>query len=342
MFIVLAGGGPAGAAAATTPLLAPPVHDIVLTRPGAAAAGISATASAQRYAVNDGTGATISISVTAACQVDCPNDEPQQIADFVGTLLHGFEIELLTIQLDTPFQLGLDCGFEAEACYYSGEDKIVISGDAWTGIDGATREFVIAHEYGHHLAQHRDSPGPFPRAIDWGPPHWSSYEHVCQGSRAGRLFPGDEGTHYFADPGEAFAESFAHYRFPEAQVRWRWLRALKPDASAFEAIREDALTPWLARTSFTLNGRFPARGAAVEWVRTPLDGELSVRPTDLRSQGYRLVLRDPDGRVLRTSRQGLSFHHQLNYTICGQSRIAIAVKPNRRSPGTFKLQIQRP
>jgi len=337
--MILIFAGPAGA---STPLLGGPVHDVVLSRPGSASARISATAAAERYPVNDGSGATIAISVTSACQAECPDADPQPIADFVGTLIHGFEIELLTIQLDTPFQLGLDCGFEAEACYYSGQNRIVVSGDAWTGIDGATREFVIAHEYGHHLAQHRDSPAPFPRAIDWGPPHWSSYEHVCQGSGAGRLFPGDEGTHYFADPGEAFAESFAHNRFPEAPVSWRWIRSLKPDDGAFQAIRADALTPWLARSSFTLSGRFPARGAAVEWLRTPLDGQLSIRPTDLRRHGYRLVLRDPDGHVLRSSRQGLGPRHQLSYTVCGQSRLGIAIKPARHSAGTFKLQIQRP
>jgi len=319
-----------------------PVRDVVLSRPGVASARISATASTQRYAVDDGTGATVAIAVTAGCQADCPNAEPQQIADFVGTLIHGPEIELLTIQLDTPFQLGLDCGFEAEACYYSGQNRIVISGDAWTGIDGATREFVIAHEYGHHVAQHRDSPAPFPRAIDWGPPYWSSYEHVCQGSRAGKLYPGDEGAHYFSDPGEAWAESFAHYRFPEAPVRWRWLPALRPTPAAFRAIRADTLTPWLARRSFTLTGHFRARSAAVEWLRTPLDGQLSVRPSGLRHHSYWLILRSPAGRVLRTSRQGLGPHRQLNYTVCGQSRLRLVVKPTHRSASTFKLRIQRP
>jgi hypothetical protein len=337
MILILA--GPAGA---STPSLVRPVHDVVLSRPGAASARISATASAERYPVNDGSGATIAISVTSACQTECPDADPQPIADFVGTLIHGFEIELLTIQLDTPFQLGLDCGFEAEACYYSGQNRIVISGEDWTGIDGATREFVIAHEYGHHVAQHRDRPAPFPVSIDWGPPYWSSYEHVCQGVRAGSLFPSGEGTHYFEHPGEAFAESFAHYRFREAPVGWRWIHSLKPDAAAFRAIRADILTPWLARSSFTLSGHFPARGAAVEWLPTPLDGQLSVRPTDLRRHGYRLILRSPDGRVLRSSRQGLGLRHQLSYTVCGQSRLGIAIKPSRRSAGTFKLQVQRP
>jgi hypothetical protein len=337
MILLLA--APAGA---ETRLSAPAVRDVVLVRPGAASARISATASTQRYPVNDGSDATIAVAVTAGCEATCEAAEPQAIANFVGTLIHSFEIDLLTVQLDTPFQLGIDCGFEAEACYYSGQNKMVISGDAWTGIAGATREFIVAHEYGHHVAQHRDNVAPFPTAIDWGPPRWASYEHVCQGWRAGTLFPEGEGTHYYAHPGEAFAEAFAHNRFPEARVRWRWTPSLKPTPAAFRAIREDTLSPWLGRGSFTLNGRFPARGATVEWLRTPLDGRLSLRPSGLRRHGYRLILRGPGGQVLRTSRQGLGPHHQLNYTVCGQSRLGIVIKPTRHSGGAFKLQVQRP
>ena len=324
------------------PRTAAPVHDVVLPRPGLASARISATASSQRYLVNDGSGATVSIAVTASCETSCDASDPQPIANFIGTLMHGFEVDLLTVQLDTPFQLGLDCGFEAEACYYSGQNKMVISGDDWTGIGGATREFVIAHEYGHHVAQHRDSVAPFPAAIDWGPPHWASYERVCQGRRAGVLFPEGEGSHYFAHPGEAFAEAFAHYHFPQLPVAWRWTKSLKPTAASFRTIREDTLTPWLARENLTLKGRFSAGGSVVKWLRTPLDGRLSLRPSGPQRRGYRFVLRTSDGRILRSSSQGLGPQRQLNYTVCGQSRLGIAIEPRHRSHGSFKLQVQRP
>ena len=187
---------------------------------------------ANRYPIDDGSGETVAIAVTAACQAACNAADPQQIADFLGTLIHGSEMELLTVQLDTPSQIEFDCGYGAQACYYGGEDKIVLSGNDAPAPDGASREFVLAHEYGHHVARHRESPPPFPAAIDWGTARWSSYEHVCQRSRAGALFPGNEGLHYFRDPGEAFAESFAHLRFPESGVPWRWLPALEPDAAA--------------------------------------------------------------------------------------------------------------
>jgi len=320
---------------------APRPRDTVIAAPSAGSARISAGALAERYPIDDGSDETVAVAVTAACQATCNAANPQQIADFLGTLIHGFEMELLTVQLDTPSQIEFDCGYGAQACYYDGEDKIVLSGNDTPAPEGASRDFVLAHEYGHHVASHRESPAPFPAAIDWGTPRWSSYEHVCQGSRTGALFPGNEGLHYFRDPGEAFAESFAHLRFPESNVPWRWVHALEPDPAAFEAIREDTLDPWFGRSVFKLRGRIPARrGGAVRAFRTPLDGTVSLRPAGRPL--YDLSLLTPAGRVLRSSHHGLSFRQRLNFTVCGQSRLRVAIGASGRPGGTFKLQIQRP
>jgi len=317
------------------------VRDTVIETPGFASARISTSAEAGRYPIDDGSGETVAITVTAACQAACNAANPQQIADTLGTFIHGPEMELLTVQLDTPSQIEFDCGFGAQACYYSGENKIVLSGDDTPAPEGASRDFVLAHEYGHHVARHRESPPPFPAAIDWGTARWSSYEHVCQRSRAGALFPGNEGSHYFRDPGEAFAESFAHLRFPESDVPWRWVRSLEPDANAMRAIREDTLHPWLGRTAFTLQGRIPTRRdrAVTKAFRTPIDGTVSLRPVG--RPRYNLDLLNPLGRVLRTSRHGYSSGHRINYTVCGQSQLRVAIHSPRRA-GAFKLQIQRP
>jgi hypothetical protein len=341
---------PAGALAgiAMVLLLAAPAtgeprpRDTVIEVPSAGSARISASAEASRYPIDDGGGETVAISVTAACQAACTAADPGQIARFLGTLIHGPEMELLTVQLDTPSQLEFDCGFGAQACYYSGENKIVLGGNGSPAPDGASREFVLAHEYGHHVARHRESPPPFPGPIDWGTARWASYEHVCQRSRAGALFPGNEGLHYFRDPGEAFAESFAYLRFPDSGVPWRWLRSLEPDAEAFRAIREDTLDPWLGRTSFRMRGQIPRHreGVAMRAFRTPLDGTVSLRPAG--RPRYDIDLLNPVGRILRTSRNGLGFGHQLNYTVCGQSRLRVSIRSSRRAGGAFKLQIQRP
>jgi hypothetical protein len=317
-------------------------RDTVIEIPGAGSARISAGADAQRYPLEDGSGETVAIAPTTACEAACTATDPSPIARTLGTFIHGPEMGLLTVQLDTPSQIEFDCGYGAQACYYAGENRIVISGNDTPAPEGASREFVLAHEYGHHVARHRESPPPFPAAIDWGTPHWSSYENVCRRSRAGALFPGSEGLRYFRDPGEAFAESFAHLRFPGSGVPWRWVDALKPDAEAFAAIREDTLDPWRGRRAFRLRGRLPPRrdGATVRTFGTPLDGTVSLRPAG--RPRYGLDLLNPAGRVLRTSRHGLSFGHRLNFTVCGQSRLRVAVRSLRRAGGAFKLQIQRP
>lgn len=335
---------PSPGVALEMPQPAVPTRDLVLGEPGAASARISASASAQRYSIGDGSGATIAVAVTPACAEACDVTDPQRVADFIGTLIHGDEVDLLTVQLDTEYELGFDCGFGAEACYFTDENKVVIGGYEEADGDGATFDFVLAHEYGHHVAQHRDMPAPFGSAIDWGTERWASLEGVCRGERRGRYYPGEEGTHYFEDPGEAFAEAFARNRFPDAPPTWRYSPSLRPGPAAFRAIREDTLSPWRGRTSITLSGRVPARGegAAVESLRTPLDGLVSLRPGGLQRHGYELALRSRAGRLLRHSRHGLDPRHRLDYTVCGQSRLRLVITSTRRHPGPFRLQIQRP
>jgi hypothetical protein len=319
-----------------------PPRDVVRAAAGAGGARIAATATGQRYPLGDGSGDSIEVAVSSSCQQECDAADPQAIANTIGTFIHGPEVNLLTVQLDTPFELGFDCGFDAQSCYFGGENKIVLSGDADAAPDGASREFVLAHEYGHHVAQHRDLPAPFPAAIDWGAERWSSVVDVCQGSRAGAFFPGDEGSHYYEDPGEAFAETFAFNRYPEAATKWAWDPSLRPSAASLEALRRDTLRPWLGRHSFTVSGRVPRSGAVVQEFRTPFDGKVSIGPVGDPGLGYELILRNGAGKELRSSRQGVSFHHRLDYTVCGQSRLRVAVRALGHAGKPFRLTIQRP
>jgi hypothetical protein len=322
----------------------PPVRDVILGEPEGVSARISATTTKSRYSIGDGGGTTIAISVTAACQASCTDADPQRIANFVGTLLHGPEVELLTIQLDAPFEIEFDCGYGAQACYYPSQNKIVLSGNDTPATDGASRDMVLAHEYGHHVAHHRANPTPFPQPLEWGTARWASYEHVCQQRRAGVLFPGDGGLHYYEDPGEAFAEAFARYHFPDTEVRWKWIDSLGPDAGAFEAIREDTLEPWVGRTSIPLAGHVPSgrAGSIVRSFSTPIDGKVTMRPLPPSPRRFELSLRNPAGHLLQAARNGVSPRGKVSFTVCGQTKLRVVLTARQRPGSPFKLLVHRP
>jgi hypothetical protein len=323
------------------PVPSVPIRDTVIRQQSASASRITATASAENYPIGD-SGSTVTIGVTSACQLVCTAADPEQVAAFLGTLIHGHEIGLVTVQMDTPDQLVTDCGFGSQACYYSGENKIVISGDPAPGPDGATRDFVLAHEYGHHVAQHRRVPAPFPDAIDWGTERWASYEHVCQGRRQGAYFPGNEGSRYHDDPGEAFAETFAFNRFPDSQLRWEYADSLQPNARAFALVRRDVLDPWRRRRSLAFKGRLAGgRTTAVRRFGTPLDGKVSLRLAGPGASRFEVLLRGRAGRRLRGS-QGVDVGREVSFTTCGQGQLQAAVRRLSPPGGRFRLIVKEP
>jgi hypothetical protein len=102
------------------------------------------------------------------------------------------------------------------------------------------------------------------------------------------------------------------------------------------------LRPWVGRHTYTVSGRVPRSGAIVEEIPTPFDGMVSVGPVGDPGLGYELVIRNDAGKVLRSSREGVSFRHRLDYTVCGQSTLRIAVRPLGGPGRKFTLTVQRP
>src|SRR6185436_19693881 len=115
-------------------------------------------------------------------------------------------------------------------------------------------------------------------AFAWGTKRWASYANVCQRTTDGSAFPGDEGSNYRLNPGEAFAET---YRILNEQAWGQgpfWLdvvdQSFVPDQAAIDAVRADVETPWQVPTVSYKHGRFSKNRVRVRsfLIATPLDG----------------------------------------------------------------------
>lgn len=350
LLVVGAAGAGAGAAARVpAPAEAAPVRDVVLAAPPGGTARKMARTSSARYPVGDGQGRTVRITITTVCEASCTAADPQEIAGFLGSLAHRGEISSLEVlvadnTIGSPGTTEFEqiCGDNTLACYITSEGRMVIPGNDFVASDGANRAFVIAHEYGHHIANHRRNP-PFEPAIYHGTKRWGTHERVCQGTRAGRYFPGNQGTHYYDNPGEAFAEAYAFSHFPEGMVEWNWDESLRPDQGAFAAIRSDVLSPWLRRARITRRGRVGARRRSVtRRIATPLDGDLNLRLRGAPGSQLDLVVRSARGRVLARSNMW-GANDELRMEVCGQRRLRVTIRrPGRSTGGAFRLVALRP
>jgi hypothetical protein len=195
----------------------------------------------------------------------------QALVDFLGTLVHGNELGALRVQVGAPTEINEICGGgRVVACYALGADRMYVPDRA---VEGAPLEYVLAHEYGHHIASWRSN-APWD-AIDWGPKHWASAMRVCTLVRDRELFPGNQGAHYLDDPGEGFADSYAHISHPS--VPWQFNALMRPTATAFSAIRRDVLRPWTGPRTRTFRGRLgPNRHTRTFRLRLRLDGNVRV------------------------------------------------------------------
>jgi len=259
--------------------------DRVITGTGHVSAR-AAQATTKAYQAPDGT--TIPVAFDASYQ---PSDQvAQTYVDYLGSLPHGPELSKLKLLLAPPATVASDCGGAdgTLACYDAGTHQMIVPGEQIQSTTGVSTSYVIAHEYGHHIASFRSNV-PFP-ALDWGPKYWASYEEVCNSTLQGRLAPGDEGTFYRANPGEGWAETYARLTYPDQP--WTFAALLKPDAGALAAARRDVLDPWTAPATATYGGRFTPTGPSTKAFRFPLtlDGGLRIALHGPARANYDLVV----------------------------------------------------
>jgi hypothetical protein len=269
---------------------------------------------ARRYATAGGE----SVDVRVSSSYGADPATAQQWADFFASLLHGPELGLLRAYVAPLDEVQELCHGDALGCYWA--NRLVMVGDSSGGIPPAA---VAAHEYGHHVANNRIN-APW-RALDWGTKRWASHMNVCTRAAGGRAFPGDEGSAYELNPGEAFAESYRVLNERERGIPFTWPivdPSFIPDEGALEALRQDVVTPWTGTTTRTIRARF-STGRRV-WARrlaTPLDGQL-----DVASPGSSDVRLTSNGQSLaRATWTGGAGGKSLAYQICGRRSVELRV-----------------
>jgi hypothetical protein len=204
---------------------------------------------------------------------------------------------------------------------------------------GIGQEDILAHEYGHALANGRSN-YPF-AAVLFGTKRWATYERVCP--RFLRTVLDPRGVPYRRLPGEAFADA---YRVVNGGTPSLFVfdRAYFPDATAARLIRQDVLQPWHESPPRIHRGTFPAAGGSDTrrlHIATPLDGLLRIRLLAPPGSDYDLELRTPGlprpaavGR-LRGRRETIAA------LICGSRSFNLTVRRHRGS-GPYQLSVKRP
>lgn len=313
---------------------------------GCAALAIAATASAASspqpgsstaYATADGH--TVDVAFAPGYTPDPA--VAQSYVDFLGSLPHGSELSKLKMLITTPPDVLRRCGGRdgTVACYSASTNTMTVPGQQVESISGVTTNYVIAHEYGHHIAAHRDNP-PF-ETLDYGPKHWASYQMICNRAINGRLHPGDERANYLRNPGEAWADTYAHLAFPA--VPWRFSSLLTPDATSYALARKDVLTPWTKRVTKTFRGTFsPTSGNARRFsFKLTLDGTMTVRLNGPAQANYDLALLSGGKVEDRTRKAGSEDRISYPAGACREraaETITVSVT-RRQGSGPFTLKV---
>jgi hypothetical protein len=309
----------------------PEFHDTIVDE-GSRSANSVELAAAQQFQTSDGHRVTVRWGQGSPYG---PADA-QVIVDFLSTLVHGAEMESISVFIATEEELTDICSAAALACYVPIEEEMVISGDPSPAPGGVSRNFIIAHEYGHHVAFNRNN-APFPGGV-LGPKFWSSQQRVCQNVVRGRYSPSGD---YFRRPGEAFAESFAFNRFPN-HTNWRWAFP-HPNGKSQAALRRDTLRPWRKRDRARKVRRVGGRNFADGFlVRTPLDGTLTLKLRSHNGADLDLYVLARKRRILVASETGRSFRKRIDLLICGATGARVLVVADDRAGGRYTLRALRP
>lgn len=317
--------------------LAAPLRDAVISEPGASARASSAPvarASARRIYSSDGQG-PVTVELSPAYG-PLTRERVLPFVDFLASRRHGSELSRLTLFVVTLEQVKQVCSPQALACYIPSRGLMIIPGGQ-TPAGEVPVEYVITHEYGHHLAANRNN-DPWP-AVAWGPKAWATHEGVCAGVAQRRYFPGDQQANYVRNPGENWAEAYAQAHYP-GRFRWQFDPTLAPDAGAIAAVERDVFQPWARNVAVRRRGSLSKRRRSETFpVTTSLDGRLKLTLKGPRRANFDLQVLN-QGRVAVSSRRRGS-RDRLVATDCQVRQFMVRVV-RRSGGGRFTLRVQTP
>lgn len=272
-----------------------------------------------------------------------PAETPEKWAEFVVGLTHGQELsQLASTTIATLAEVQAVCGGQALGCY--GGNQMISHGEVM--LDDVSAEEVVRHEYGHHVGAYRSN-SPWP-AIDWGPKQWASAASICPRVRRSEAFPGDGGSNYPRNPGEAWAEVYRLMDERRAGIttgRWQIVGpSFYPTEAAVAAAERDVLQPWTKRVTKTLKRTF-GKKTRVWWIplATPLDGDLTLSATLPRAGEYEVALVSGNRRTVLKRAQWVSQRvKRTSTTVCGQQTHFVRVTQKGSTFGRVAVTITTP
>jgi hypothetical protein len=321
----------------SSPALGLPVRDKVFLRTPKRVARATTSATEHVYSTPDG--AHVFITRSDGYSPDPAAD--QALANFLGSRLHNFELDGLHVYVATPAEVPDLCGATAAACYIIQRQLMIVVGEASFG--GLPTDYVVTHEYGHHIENHRRNPPFRGGPLLWGPKAWASYEGICPGVLRGRYsLSTATDDDYFRNPGEAFAEAYAYYHYP-GLVPWEWDSSLQPNQASFNQIRLDVQQPWNGPQRLFRSGSVARGGDRVDRLgfTTPLDGTLTVDLFGPRQSDLDLFLIRARRRHVLKKSIGRGSRESFHFIVCGGFKF-VAVVPAFKGGGHYRVRIMRP